>query len=85
MTEWAGRRFHHGDKEAFCAEAYAIYQAPRLYKTRSKSDASYTVSSDSAAAIRRAQADRVGPGQAFARSTIGITERLGTCENTVTL
>lgn len=82
---WPGRRFHHGDKEIFCAEAYAIYQAFRLHKTRNKSDTSYTVFSDSAEAISRVQADQVGPGQTFARSIIEITGRLGTRGNTVTL
>ena len=59
---WTGRRFHLGNKRVFDAEVYAIYQALRLFDARNKSDAAYTVFSDSTAALSRAQTDRAGRG-----------------------
>ena len=45
--------------------------------TVSPGNASYTVFSDSTAALSRAQTDRTGPGRAFTRAIIEISERLG--------
>ena len=47
------------------------------FEAREESSASYTAFSDSVAALSRALTDRTGPGQAFARATIEISERLG--------
>ena len=53
----------------FDAEVYVIYQELRLFDARSK--AAHTVFSDPTAAP---QADRTGPGQAFARAIIEVAE-----------
>ena len=66
-------------------EVYTIYQALRFFQARDESNASYTAFSDSTAAISRAQTDRAGLGQAFARAIIEADERLKACECSVAL
>ena len=78
----ARRRAGRGDvsTSATRGEVYAIYQALRLFDARNKSDAAYTVFSDSTAALSRAQTDRAGRGQAFTRATNELAETGGTRE-----
>ena len=82
---WTGRRYHLGDNnKAFDVEVYAIHQALRLFGARDERDQPHGVS-DSTAALSRAQTDRSGPGQAFARAIIEVAERLQTRGCAVTL
>ena len=61
-SRWARRGTYLGtDKEVFDVEVFAILRATQLLNERGKSEQSYTVFSDSQAAISRIQHDRCGP------------------------
>ena len=74
---WTGRRYHLGkNKEVYDAELYALYQAAKIFDERNDRDQTYTILSDSAAAIGRAKSDEMGPGQRFAVAIIEVCSRL---------
>lgn len=54
-------------------------------EARNEEGARYTIFSDSTAALTRAMSDQVGPGQAFARASIEVAERLVARGYSVTL
>ena len=58
------------NKEVFDAEVFAILQAIRLLDARGECGRSYTVFSDSQAAIARAQHTDCGPAQALASAVV---------------
>ena len=75
--DWEGKRFHLGDsKEAFDAEVFAIYQAPRAFWSGGRSGRRFAVFSDCQPAIQRARSDALGPGQCWARAIIEVASRL---------
>ena len=83
---WTGRRFHLGtNKEVFDTEAFAIYQALKVFEAEGGSGRNFTVFSDFQSAIRRALTDVPGPGQQWARSIIEVCTRLVGKGNEVTL
>ena len=72
---WTDRRFYLGsNKEVFDAEAFAIYQALKVFQASQESGRRYAVFSDSQPAIRRASSDALGPGQQWARAIEVATE-----------
>ena len=64
------------NKEVFDAEVYALLEAIRLLNDRGETDASYTVFSDSQAAIFRLLHEECGPAQALARAAITASQEL---------
>ena len=77
---WSQRGVYLGrNKEVFDAEVFAIRLALQVLDERAERDRSYTIFSDSQAALSRVQHDRTGPGQTLAIDAIttarGITSR----------
>ena len=61
-ARWTGERFHLGrNKEVFDAGLYAIMQAMGVFLKRNGPGKSYTIFSDSTAAIDRVCTDQPGP------------------------
>ena len=58
------------NKEVFDAEVFAIGQALQVLDRRGEENRSYTIFSNSQAALSRTQHDRTGPGQALAIKAI---------------
>ena len=73
------------NKEVFDAEAFAIMRATRLLDERGERGRSYTVLSDSQAAISRVQHDRCGPAQALARAVIATGDNLASQDSTLAI
>ena len=73
----SGSRYHLGNnKEAFDAEVYAIYQAPRILDQRQESGHRYTVFVDSTPAIDRVRSDSISLDQRFAVAAIEACTRV---------
>ena len=74
---WVGRGTYLGtNKEAFGAEVFAILRAVRFLSKRGEEGKTYTIFSDSRAAVARIQHDDCGPTQALARAVIDTTYEL---------
>ena len=71
-----GKRFLGTNKEVFDAEVYALQEAVRLLNDRGETGGSYTVFSDSQAAIFRLLHEECGPAQALAREAIEASQEL---------
>ena len=71
------------NKEVFDAEVFAVLRAARLLNERAESGQSYTIFSDSQAAISRAQHDWCGPAQALTRAVIATVDSLTMQSNTL--
>ena len=71
------------NKEVFGAEAFTILHAAKLLGERAESGQSYTIFSDSQAAISRVQHGRCGPAQALARAVIATVNNLAMRNNTL--
>ena len=54
----------------FRAELYTLFWALQSFGSREERDRSYTISSDSAAAIGRVASGSIGPGQRLAATAI---------------
>lgn len=75
---WTGRWCHFGDNK----EVYAVIRHSAFSTPAARANTSYTVV-DSTAALRRAQTDRTGPGQAFAASSKSPRLRARRCSVTL--
>ena len=85
-SRWTGHRFHLGNnKEAFDAEAYAIYQALSIMDRRQETGRRYAIFADSTAAIERVRSGAIGPRQRFAVAAIGVCTRLVSRSNEVVI
>ena len=73
------------NKEAFDAEVYAICEAISLLDRREQREQSYTIFSDSQAAIFRVLHEECGPAQALARATIDASRWLRARGNDITI
>ena len=73
------------NKEVFDAEAFATMRATRLLNERGERGRSYTVFSDSQAAISRVQHDMCGPAQALAKRVIATVDSPVSRDNTLTI
>ena len=83
---WTRRRFHLGrNKEVFDSELYALYRTAKMLDERNEEGQSYTILSDSTAALGRAASDRMGPGQRFAAAIMEVQNRLASRGNSLTL
>lgn len=83
---WTGKRYHLGkNKEVFDAELYALYQAAKTFEAREEEGRSYTILSDSTAAIKRIRSDETGPGQRFAIAIMEVCDRLASRGNGLTV
>ena len=68
---WKREGFYLGEnKEVVDTEVFAIGRALRTLNGRGEESRSYTIFSDSQAALSRVQHDRTGPGQALAIEAI---------------
>ena len=84
--EWKGEGVFLGtNKEVFDAEVYAIREAIRLLDERGEAGQSYTVFSDSQAAIYRVLHEECGPTQALARTAIDSSYRLRARSSDITV
>ena len=87
-AEWrveGARHLPGHQQEVFDAEVYAIYEAVNLLDVRGETEQSYTVFSDSQAAIYRVLHEECGPAQMLARATLGAFCRLRARGNEVTI
>ena len=83
---WKERGVYLGrNKEVFDAEVFAIGQALEELDRRNERGRTYTVFSDSQAAISRIQHDRTGLGQALAIKAICAAEAVVSRNNKITL
>ena len=73
------------NKEVFDAEVYALLEAIRLLNNRGETGASYTVFSDSQAAIFRLLHEECGPAQALARAAIDASRELRSRGSDITI
>ena len=73
------------NKEVFDTEVIAILRATRALDERGESEQSYTIFSDSQAAVLRVQHDRCGPAQALARAVIASVDCLYERGNDLTI
>ena len=74
---WARRGTYLGTKkEVSDAEVFTILPAVRLLSERDEAGQSYTIFSDSQAAIARIQHDRCGPALALAKTALATVEEL---------
>lgn len=81
-----GRRYHLGkNKEVFDAELYTLYQAVEIFDEPKERDQSYTILSDSTAAIESSRSDEMGSGQRFAVAIIEVCSRLTSWGNALRL
>ena len=84
--EWRGEGLFLGtNKEVFDAEVYAIGRAVRLLNERGEEGQSYTIFSDSQAAIFRVQHEECGPAQALARAAVESSYELVSRGNRITI
>ena len=68
---WTEQRFHLGKNKEVCyAELFAIYRALKIFLERHEQGATYTIPSNSQAAIERALSDRSCPGLALAKAIV---------------
>ena len=75
-TSWTGKPHRLGkNKEVFDAELCALYQAVKILDERNELDQTYTIVSDSTAAIECTRSDEIGPGQRFAVAIIEVCSR----------
>ena len=83
---WKGRGTYLGqNKEVFDAEVFAIGHALEIISERGQSNRTYTIFSDSQAALLRIQHDRTGPGQTLAVKAIAIAKEITERGNTLIL
>ena len=73
------------NKEVSDAELYALYQAAKTFEAREEEGRSYTILSDSTAAIKRIRSDETGPGQRFAIAIMEVCDRLASRGNGLTV
>lgn len=73
------------NNEVFDTECYAISHALSELKSRGEGGKTYTIFSDSQAALSRVQHDRLGPGQALAVRATTTTRTIVQRGNTVVL
>ena len=84
--EWRGQGSFLGtNKEVLDAEVYALQMAVRLLNDRGETGESYTVLSDSQAAIYRLLHEECGPAQALARKAIEASRELRARNNDITV
>ena len=84
--EWKGEGIFLGtNKEVFDAEVYAIHRAVELLNERGEAGQSYTVFSDSQAAIFQVQHEECGPAQALARAAVESSYELRARDNEITI
>ena len=83
---WRGTGTFLGtNKEVFDAEVYAILQAIRLLNARGECGRSYTIFSDSQAAVARVQHTDCGPAQALASAVVDFSYEIRGRGNDITV
>ena len=83
---WGGQSTYLGkNKELFDAEVYAILQAVKIMNARGEGNQSYTIFSDSQAAIARVRYDDCRPAQALARAVVDFSCELHQRGNSITI
>ena len=73
------------NKEVSDVEVFAILSTVQLFRERDESGQSYTIFSDSRAAISRIQHDRCGPVQALAKAVLATVDELHERGNSLTV
>ena len=83
---WGGQGTYLGkNKEDFDAEVFAILQAVKTLDARGEEKQSYTVFSDSQAAIYQVRHDDCGPAQTLARAVVDFPNELQQRGNSITI